>query len=95
MATDTEAAAQQADAFMAGKKKADDTAFMFGRVLAEMGIKVGDPDSWPQLMGRSSLSGEPSLFLGTVPLPTARKLINALIYAESVQRRQRDQGHDA
>ncbi|MCC3768402.1 hypothetical protein [Streptomyces sp. UNOC14_S4] len=93
MATDTEAAAQQADAFLTGKKKADDTAFMFGRVLAEMGIKVGDPDSWPRLLGRASFSGEPSLFLGTVPLPTARKLINALIYAESAQRRQRDQGH--
>ncbi|MFC5148077.1 hypothetical protein [Streptomyces aureoversilis] len=95
MTTDIGAAAQQADAFLAGKKKADDTAFMLGRVLAEMGIRVGDRDSWPQLMGRASLSGEPSVFLGTVPLPTVRKLINALIYAESAQRSQRDQGHNA
>lgn len=98
MTTDTEAAAQQADVFMAGKKKADDVAFMLGRVLAEMGIKVGDRDSWPQLLGRASLSGEPSLFLGTVPLPTAHKLIDALIHAESVRRdapHLRTPGHDA
>lgn len=98
MTTDTEAAAQQADIFMTGKKKADDVAFMLGRVLAEMGIKVGDRDSWPQLLGRASLSGEPSLFLGTVPLPTARRLIDALIHAESVKRdapHLRALGHDA
>ncbi|MEV5505008.1 hypothetical protein [Streptomyces orinoci] len=86
MTTETDTAAQQADAFMAGKKKADDTAFMLGRVLAEMGIKVGDVDSWPLLTGRASLSGEPSVYLGTVPLPTARKLINALVFAESRRR---------
>lgn len=98
MATDTEAAAQQAAVFMAGKKKADDTAFIFGRVLAEMGIQVGDPDSWPQLVGRASLSGEPSLFLGTVPLLTAHKIIDALIHAESVRRdapHVRKPGHDS
>lgn len=90
MTTDTEAAAQQAEAFLAGKRKADDTAFMLGRVLAEMGIEVGGQDSWPQLLGRASLAGEPSLYLGTVPLPTARKLIDALIYAESAKRSRRD-----
>ncbi|KNB54346.1 hypothetical protein [Streptomyces caatingaensis] len=41
-----------------------------------------------QMTGRASLSGEPSLYLGTVPLPTARKLIDALVYAESAKRRQ-------
>ncbi len=92
MTTDIEAAAQQADAFLAGKKKADDMAFMLGRVLAEMGIRVGDTDSWPLLKGRASLSGEPSVFLGTVPLPTAKKLIDALICAESEKRYQRDNG---
>ncbi|MBH1938784.1 hypothetical protein I5Q34_31760 [Streptomyces sp. AV19] len=86
MTTDIEAAAQQADAFLAGKKRADDTAFMLGRVLKEMGIRVGDRDSWPQLTGRASLSGEPYVYLGTVPLMTARKLIDALVYAESVKR---------
>ncbi|WP_157868462.1 hypothetical protein [Streptomyces caatingaensis] len=48
MTTETEAVAQQADAFMAGKRKADDTAFMLTRVLAEMGINVGERDSWPR-----------------------------------------------
>ncbi|WP_344117430.1 hypothetical protein [Streptomyces blastmyceticus] len=88
MTTDTEAAAQQADVFMEGKKKADDVAFMLGQVLKLMGIDVGDPDSWPQLMGRASLSGEPSVFLGSVPLPTAKKIANALVYAESARRSQ-------
>ncbi|GAA0389167.1 hypothetical protein [Streptomyces luteireticuli] len=95
MTTDIEAAAQQADAFLAGKKKADDMAFTLGRVLAEMGIRVGDTDSWPLLKGRASLSGEPSVFLGTVPLATVRKLIDALISAESSRRSRRDSGHDA
>ncbi|MBH1936044.1 hypothetical protein I5Q34_17505 [Streptomyces sp. AV19] len=98
MTTDIEAAAQQADAFLAGKKKADDTAFMLGRVLAELGIRVGDRDSWPQLTGRASLGGEPYVYLGTVPLATAYRLINALIYAESVRRcapEERCAGHDA
>ncbi|MFC5724013.1 hypothetical protein ACFP1Z_27985 [Streptomyces gamaensis] len=90
MTTDTEKTAQQADAFLAGKKKADDAAFMLGRVLAEMDIRVGDRDSWPQLMGRASLSGEPSVYLGTVPMATVRKLVDALIYAESAKRCQRD-----
>ncbi|WP_116213873.1 hypothetical protein [Streptomyces olivoreticuli] len=97
MTTDIEAAAQQADAFLAGKKKADDTAFMLGRVLAEMGVRVGDRDSWAQLTGRASLSGEPYVYLGTVPLATARKLINALIHAESARRsapEQREFGRD-
>ncbi|MFC5719067.1 hypothetical protein ACFP1Z_02570 [Streptomyces gamaensis] len=88
MTTDTEAAAQQADAFMEGKKKADDAAFMLGQALTLMGITVGDRDSWPRLTGRASLSGEPSVFLGTVPLPTVRKLANALVYAESARRQQ-------
>ncbi|MBH1933190.1 hypothetical protein I5Q34_02620 [Streptomyces sp. AV19] len=98
MTTDIEAAAQQADAFLAGKRKADDVAFMLGRVLAEMGVRVGDRDSWPQLTGRAALSGEPYVYLGTVPMTTARKLTDALIYAESVKRSLRDQygsGHDA
>lgn len=98
MTTDIEAAAQQADAFLAGKKKADDMAFMLGRVLAEMGVRIGERDSWPQLTGRASLSGEPHVYLGTVPLATARTLIDALIYAESVKRSVRDQhgsGRDA
>ncbi|MFI1972908.1 hypothetical protein [Streptomyces cinnamoneus] len=88
MTTDIGAAAQQADAFLEGKKKADDVAFMLGQVLKTMGIKVGDPDSWPQLTGRASLSGEPSVFLGSVPLPTAKKIANTLVYAESVRRSQ-------
>ncbi|MEU3350499.1 hypothetical protein [Streptomyces sp. NPDC037389] len=86
MTTDTEAAAQQADVFMVGKKKADDAAFMLGQVLKMMGITVGDRDSWPQLMGRASLSGEPSVYLGTVPLTTVQKLANALVHAESARR---------
>ncbi|MFE5867303.1 hypothetical protein ACFQ6V_01485 [Streptomyces roseifaciens] len=86
MTTHTETAAQQADVFLAGKKKADDMAFILGRVLAEMGFTVGDQDSWPRLTGRASLSGEPSLYLGSVPLPTVRKLIDALLCAESVKR---------
>ncbi|GAA3060272.1 hypothetical protein FHS39_003897 [Streptomyces olivoverticillatus] len=98
MTTDIEAAAQQADAFLAGKKKADDMAFMLGRALAEMGIRVGDRDSWPQLMGRASLSGEPHVYLGTVPLTRALKLVDALIHAESVKRdapHLRRPGHDS
>ncbi|WP_344020439.1 hypothetical protein [Streptomyces luteireticuli] len=86
MTPDTEAAAQQADAFMAGKRKADDVAFILGQVLKAMGITVGDRDSWPQLRGRASLAGEPYVYLGTVPLPTAQKLANALVHAESVRR---------
>ncbi|WP_344960999.1 hypothetical protein [Streptomyces thioluteus] len=86
MTTDTEAVAQPSDAFVAGKKRADDMAFMLDRVLAEMGIRVGDRDSWPQLQGRASLSGEPYVYLGTVPLATARKLVDALIYAHSEKR---------
>ncbi|MFI9718375.1 hypothetical protein ACIHFE_01790 [Streptomyces sp. NPDC052396] len=86
MTSDTESAVHQADAFLTGKRKSDDAAFMLERVLAEMGIRVGDSDSWPQLTGRASLSGEPSVFLGTVPLPTVRKLIDALVYAQSRQR---------
>ncbi|MCC3779424.1 hypothetical protein [Streptomyces sp. UNOB3_S3] len=89
MTTDTEAAAQQADDFMKGKKKADDAAFMLGQVLKMMGITVGDPDSWPRLMGRASLSGEPSVYLGAVPLPTVQKLSNALVYGESARRNQK------
>ncbi|GAA2925329.1 hypothetical protein GCM10020221_21640 [Streptomyces thioluteus] len=80
------AAAQQVDAFPAGKKRADDMAFMLGRVLKEMGIRPGDRDSWPRLTGRASLSGEPYVYLGTVPMATARKLVDALVYAESVKR---------
>ncbi|PNE35483.1 hypothetical protein AF335_03920 [Streptomyces eurocidicus] len=97
MTTDTEAAVREADAFMAGKRKSDDAAFMLRRVLAEMGIRVGDRDSWPQITGRASLSGEPYVHLGSIPLATARKLIDALIYAESARRRQRDgeSGHGA
>lgn len=86
MTPEAEAAAQQADAFMAGKRKADDAAFMLGQVLKAMGITVGDRDSWPQLTGRASLSGEPYVYLGTVPLSTARTLANTLVYAESVRR---------
>ncbi|MDG4534431.1 hypothetical protein [Streptomyces sp. AV19] len=86
MPPETEAAAQQADAFMAGKRKADDTAFMLGQVLKAMGITVGDRDSWPQLTGRASLGGEPYVYLGTVPLATARTLANALVFAESARR---------
>ncbi|MGA5129286.1 hypothetical protein ACPCTO_05700 [Streptomyces olivoreticuli] len=90
MTTDIEAAARQADAFLEGKRKSDDVAFMLRRVLAEMGIRVGDRDSWLQLTGRASLAGEPYVYLGTVPLATARKLIDALIYAESMKRSRRD-----
>ncbi|WP_157868577.1 hypothetical protein [Streptomyces caatingaensis] len=86
MTTDIEAVAQPSDAFAAGKKRADDTAFMLDRVLTEMGIRVGDRDSWPQLQGRASLSGEPYVYLGTVPMATVRKLIDALIYAHSAKR---------
>ncbi|MBH1933474.1 hypothetical protein I5Q34_04085 [Streptomyces sp. AV19] len=86
MTPDTEAAAQQADAFMAGKRRADDIAFMLGQVLRTMGITVGDRESWPQLTGRASLAGTPYVYLGTVPLPTAQKLANALVYAESARR---------
>ncbi|GHF14388.1 MULTISPECIES: hypothetical protein [Streptomyces] len=96
MTPETESAARQADAFMTGKRRADDVAFMLGRVLAHMGIRVGDPDSWPQLAGRASLSGEPYVYLGTVPLATARKVIDALLYAQAAKRKQddRDLGHD-
>ncbi|MGK5641209.1 hypothetical protein ACSNOK_23270 [Streptomyces sp. URMC 126] len=86
MTSDIDAAAQQAAAFLAGKKKADDTAFMLAQVLAMMGVKVGDRRSWPQLAGRASLSGEPSVYLGTVPMATAKTLIDALIYAETAKR---------
>lgn len=94
MTTNTEAAAQAADVFMAGKRKSDDAAFMLTRVLAEMDIKVGDPDVWPRLTGRASLSGEPHVYLGTVPLHTARKLIDALLRAEAARRDRRDSGAD-
>ncbi|RLU94784.1 hypothetical protein CTZ27_18965 [Streptomyces griseocarneus] len=90
MTTETEAAVREADAFMEGKRKSDDAAFMLTRVLAEMGITVGDRDSWLQLTGRASLSGEPYVYLGTIPLTTCRKLIDALLYAESEKRSQRD-----
>ncbi|MBZ4318991.1 hypothetical protein [Streptomyces huiliensis] len=86
MTSDIDAAAQQAAAFMAGKKKADETAFMLAQVLAMMDVRVGDRRSWPQLAGRASLSGEPSVYLGTVPMETVKKLIEALIYAESAKR---------
>ncbi|MBB5117680.1 hypothetical protein AF335_03955 [Streptomyces eurocidicus] len=92
MTTDTKAPTQAPDAFTAGKRKADDAAFMLTRVLAEMDIRVGDPDAWPRLTGRASLSGEPYVHLGTVPLSTARKLIDALLRAESTRRSSRDGG---
>ncbi|KAB7849229.1 hypothetical protein [Streptomyces mobaraensis] len=85
MTSDIESAAQQAAVFMAGKRKADETAFMLAQ-LAMMGVRVGDRRSWPQLAGRASLSGEPSVYLGAVPMDTAKQLIGALIYAESAKR---------
>ncbi|MFI9718226.1 hypothetical protein ACIHFE_01005 [Streptomyces sp. NPDC052396] len=98
MTTETDTAAQAAAAatLIAGKRKSDDVAFMLERVLTEMGITVGDPGSWPQLTGRASVSGEPAVFLGTVPLPTIRKLIDTLIYARSEQHKRdwRALGHD-
>ncbi|MGI5337764.1 hypothetical protein ACQEVS_10350 [Streptomyces sp. CA-181903] len=86
MTSDIESAAQQAATFLAGKKKADEAAFALAQVLAMMGVKVGDRRSWPQLAGRASLSGEPSVYLGTVPMATAKKLVEALIHAESARR---------
>ncbi|MGK5640455.1 hypothetical protein ACSNOK_19385 [Streptomyces sp. URMC 126] len=86
MTSKTEPVPASADAYMAGRKKADDTAFMLERVLADMGITVGDRASWPDLLGRASMSGEPYVYLGTVPAATARKLIDALVYARSEQR---------
>ncbi|EME97703.1 hypothetical protein J7W19_09405 [Streptomyces mobaraensis NBRC 13819 = DSM 40847] len=86
MTSDIESAAQQAAVFMAGKRKADETAFMLAQVLAMMGVRVGDRRSWPQLAGRASLSGEPSVYLGAVPMDTAKQLLGALIYAESAKR---------
>ncbi|MEV5505138.1 hypothetical protein [Streptomyces orinoci] len=96
MTPESTATAQAAATLLAGKRKADDAAFMLERALAELGIRVGDPDSWPQLTGRASLSGEPAVFLGTVPLPTIRKLIDTLVHARSEQhkRDQRALGHD-
>ncbi|MBC2879185.1 MULTISPECIES: hypothetical protein [Streptomyces] len=79
------------DAYMAARKKADDTVLMLERVLADMGITVGDRDAWPDLLGRASMSGEPYVYLGTVPAATARRLVDALVYAHS-ERRVRGRG---
>ncbi|MGI5338314.1 hypothetical protein ACQEVS_13390 [Streptomyces sp. CA-181903] len=90
MTPETECTAKAAAVFLAGKKKSDDVAFMLERALAALGITVGDQDAWPRLTGRASLSGEPYVYLGTVPVATALKLVDTLVYAHSERRRRAD-----
>ncbi|MEC4018379.1 hypothetical protein [Streptomyces sp. H27-D2] len=96
MTSDTARAAQEADAFLTGKRKSDDAAAMLSNVLRTIGIRVGDEDSWPWMDGRASWSGEPSVFLGTVPLQTVNKLIDVLIRGQLLERKeaQRALGYD-
>ncbi|SFB97269.1 hypothetical protein [Streptomyces aidingensis] len=92
MTTESEAAARQAEVFLAGKRTADNTAGLLREALRELGIRAGEPEGWPQVEGRAAVDGTPSVYLGSVPLPTARKLCDALITACLEDSRRRHSG---